>query len=652
MSLQNLPSFFLNIFESDDMDDDGTHSYQFKSFRLDLEERQLLQNGSPVPLTPKAFDVLATLVVRSSHLVEKDELLRSVWGESFVEESNVARIVHTLRRILGEDENGNKFIETVPTKGYRFVADVTRVGNESSPLGVDAPTAPLATPEPVPVSHSIENGSKRNPRIVLFVAGFVTAISLIVLLSFDFQSGSSGNAPSVRSIAILPLRALNANDRNTLYTLGTADSLINRLSSVKGFIVRSLNSTQKYDQAEVDPVAVGEEQNVDYVLASNYQIAEGQIRITSQLFNVANGRAEETYTIEKEVTKAFELQNAFAVEIGNNLMSRFAVRLTGDPSRRGATNAEAYRLYLQGMTLYDRRSVKNARASVELLDRAVQLDPTYALAWAGNAHAHRYLGNMNGQSDSHEEYKKSVDAANRALALDPNLSEAHSALCENKYSYEYDFAGAERECKRALELDPNSGLAHDIYSRLLSVAGRPAEAIAESEVAIDLEPISFYYKRNLGMILFTARRYDEAVAQFKRVLELEKEDGNSCQWLSRIFILQGKEKEAFDSWMKFYSKTAKATPEATQAYDSAFQTSGLRGFQLERVRRFEEGTQAIYQGATYALEIGDRDKAFEYLEKSLEQREVWMMGLNVDPRLDSLRDDPRYLPLLARVGPS
>ncbi|PYS99620.1 MAG: hypothetical protein DMF63_11085 [Acidobacteria bacterium] len=656
MSLENLPSFFLNLFEGD-VNGEATHSYEFKSFRLDLEERQLLRNGTALPLTPKAFDVLATLVVRSGHLVEKDDLLRSVWGESFVEEANVARIVHTLRRILGEDENGNKFIETVPTKGYRFVADVTQVFDEPSTSAVVAQSPPTSLdtvrPPSVPVDDEPAIYSKRNPRIVLFVAGFATAISLIVVLSFDFQWGSAGNNAAVKTIAVLPLRALNGDDRDPLYDLGIADSLINRLSSTKGLLVRPLSSTRQYEESEIDPVAAGKEQKVDYVLASNYQIQEGKIRITSQLINVGSGKTEETYKTEKEISKAFELQDAFAVEIGNRLMSRFALHLSGDPSRRGTTNEEAYRLYLQGMSLYDRRSNENAKLSVRLLDQAVQLEPTYALAWAGDAHAHRYLGNMvrNTSSSLDEEYKKSIEAVNRALALDPNLSEAHSALCENKYMYEFDSPGAESECKRALELDPNSALAHDIYSRFLSWAGRHAEAIAESDIAIELEPTSHFFKRNLGMHLFYARRYDDAVLQLRRVIEVDKEFGNAYQWLSRIFVVQGKETEAFEAWMDFFSRSSGKNPEATQAYNTAFQTSGYRGFLLERMKRFDESSQGLFQGAAYAAELGDNDRAFDYLEKSLERREGWMMSMNVDPRLDTLRDDPRYIRLLERVAP-
>ncbi len=462
-------------------------------------------------------------------------------------------------------------------------------------------------------------------------------------------SKANPSAAGKKSIAVLPLKPINAANRDELYELGIADSLIHRLGSTKGIIVRPLNATRKYADIEQDPLAAGREQQVDYVLVSNYQLADGKIRITAQLFNVAGGQIEETYKIEKGAGDLFGMQDAVANEFGNKLTARFATTASSPAAKRWTTNEEAYRLYLQAMYLYDKRDQASALRAIELLEQAVRLDPNYALAWAGKAHVHRSYARIGGRKTNHqEEYKKSIEAINKALTLDANLSEAHSALCENKFLTEYDFAGAESACRRALELNPNSSLAHQIYSRFLMGRGRSDEAIAEIKTAIDLEPTSLYNQRLLGNCLLNARRYEEAVVQFKRVIAMDEDFGTANPWLSSTLGLQGRDAEAFEWFMKGLV-LQKSDEETVRAFQTAFQTSGWQGVLRERAERFEKGNELYVSGAAYNAQIGNKDKAFEYLEKSLQRREWGLHILPVDPHLDNLRDDPRFAELVRRV---
>ena len=234
------------------------------------------------------------------------------------------------------------------------------------------------------------------------------------------------------------------------------------------------------------------------------------------------------------------------------------------------------------MYLYDRRDRAVAQKAVDLLEQAIQLDAKFARAWAGKAHVHRALANFSG--NTHEEYKKSMEAVNRALALDENLSDAHSALCENRFFYEWDFGGAELECKRAIELDPGSSLAHQIYSRNLMVLERFDESIAEIKTAIDLDPASLFSQRNFGIAYYYARRYPEAVTQFKRVVEMDSNFEATYPWLINTLKLQGKQAEALEWFMK-WQEVRKADQETLQAFRSAYQKSGWRGVEVERVKR-------------------------------------------------------------------
>jgi len=467
-------------------------------------------------------------------------------------------------------------------------------------------------------------------------------------LSFNFRSGSSDSPNEVKSIAVLPLKPVNTETRDLIYELGIAESLIFRLSSIKGFVGRPLSATRKYADIAQDPIAAGREQQVNYVLASNYQLAGGKIKVTSQLINVANGQIEETYKSEKDAANLFAMQDAIAGEVGNLLLTRFAVTSNSPTTKRGTTNEEAYRLYLQGMYLVDKRDPASARKAVEIFEEAVRLDPNYAQAWAGKAHAHRTIGNLGRSVNTQEQYQKSIEAINKALALDANLADAHSVLCQNKMLYEYDFDGAERECKRAVELDPNSALAHQIYSRYLLGRGHFDEAIAEIKTAIDIEPTSLFSQRNLGSSLYSARRYEEAAAQLKRVIAMEPNFTGTYPFLWQSLEMQGNYAEAFEWFMKAQA-IQKADEETVQSFKNAYQTSGWQGVLLEQVRRFEDGNLVYFHGAGLNAKAGNKDKSFEYLEKSYQRREFWMSMLKVDPSLDSLRDDPRFDELVKRV---
>jgi len=411
------------------MNGEEKHFYRFKSFRLNVAERQLLHNGETLPLTPKAFDVLVALVERSGHLVEKDELLRVVWADSFVEEANVARIVHTLRKVLGEDENGNKFIETVAKKGYRFVAEVDEVsepitrnhenGNNNSSIAaenlpetiaveklseaeIQPPSAKAATVAP------LVNEQKHTARFVLIAVGFLSAVSLIFLLSFNRQSADSIAPNDIKSIAVLPLKPLMMENRDSIYELGITDSLILKLSPVKGLIVRPLSATRQYADVAQDAIAAGREQQVDYILASNYQIADGRIRITSQLFNVQSGLVEEVFTEEQDKSNGFAVQDAVAANIGQKLVQKLNREPNNLAAKRYMPNEEAYRLYLDGMNLTDKQNIKEARKAAELFEQAVKLDPNYALGYAGLAYAHWTIALYGGNEN--EEFPKALNA--------------------------------------------------------------------------------------------------------------------------------------------------------------------------------------------------------------------------------------------------
>lgn len=683
MSLENYPSFLLN-FSQCEMNGEEKHFYQFKSFRLDVEERQLLHNGNTISLTPKAFDVLAVLVERNGHLVEKDELLRLVWADSFVEEANIARIVHTLRKVLGEDENGNKFIETVAKKGYRFVAEVDEVREPFAPKSINGNQNSLAIAENLSETTVVEklaeteiqlspsaideiavspsetdkvnvppqSKPKYTTRIVLFTIGFLSAVFLIFLWSFNFSSKSSFNLNEVKSIAVLPLKPLMAENRDAGYELGIMDSLIFKLGSAKNLIVRPLGAVQEYVDAKKDAIAIGKEQKVDFVLASNYQIAGGKIRITSQLINVSNGAIEGVFQDEQNISNIFAVQDAFAANFGQKILTKLNRESNTIASKRYTTNEEAYRLYLTGRSLTDKRNRKDAEKAVEYLEQSVRLDSNYALAYAQLANAHSAIANFGG--DNHEQYLKQKSAVEKSLAIDENLAEAHAYLGEMKLSYEWDFEGAERELKKAVELDPNSTVAHRVYAIYLNSMGRFDESIAEHKIAINLEPGSVVNQKNYGMTLFYARRYEEAIAQMLQTIEIDPNFRVSYGWLINSYKMKGEDDKAFE-WFLKSPQVAKDAPEKILMWKEIYAKSGWRGInerQIEEALEEEKNGKPPWNLPQLYAEIGDKEKAIIALENrfSVNERGWQWTTLKIDPKYDLIRSDPQFEAIVKRVG--
>jgi DNA-binding winged helix-turn-helix (wHTH) protein/Tfp pilus assembly protein PilF len=317
-------------------------------------------------------------------------------------------------------------------------------------------------------------------------------------------------------------------------------------------------------------------------------------------------------------------------------------------SKRGTSSDEAHRFYLMAMNLSEERGVQNVVKSLEYLDQAVALDPNYAIAWAAKAHTHRDMVG-HGDPDAKGHYEKSMEAIGKALAIDPNISNAYSALCHNKNRYEYDFSGAETACKRALELDPDSPVAHKTYANFLYTRGRFDEAIVEIKTAMDLQPVSYSNQQIYALTLYFARRYDEAAQQFKRLIELNPNHSYIHGRLILVLEEQGKEAEAFEYLVEMLT-LQKTNPEKIERYKAAYRTAGWRGVQIERIKTAEaEAEPRYFQLACLYARIGDKDKAFEYLEKAFEQRSFQMAILSVEPQLDSLRNDPRFADLVRRV---
>ena len=647
-----------------------------------MAERLLLRGDSAVSLMPKVFDVLAVLVERNGHLVEKDELLRIVWEDTFVEESNVARVVHSLRKILGET-NENKFIETVPKKGYRFVAEVEKIdgaarngqngvedesyipsredcvnyvlqtgddlvrvemlsGNGQTPLIVD-----VNLPEkPVREKAAAQNPERRNLKYWILGAVLTFTLSIVGIWYYDdVLTQTPVSANQSKSIAVLPLKPINNQTGDSIYELGIAESLILKLSAGRDLTVRPLSATRRYRELEQNPFDAGREQQVDFVLSSNYQISGGKIRVTAQLINIKSGSVEEVFKTEQDAANAFSMQDAVADDIGDTLLARFGAGRKSLIARRGTSNEEAYRLYLQAAFIFDQWNKSETGKAIEYLERAVKLDPEYAAAYTMLAYAYRYFSHKD--LAPHEQYLKAKAAIDKALALDAASADARAVLGLLKFSYEHDSSGAEREFRQAIEIDADSPMARALYAYFLMGRGRFEEAVAENKKAMEIDPASYAHQITYGMILYYAHRYREAEAHYKKLLEKDPNFGYAYFWMWLLCDLQGREAEAFEWFMRHQTQT-KAAPDAMRVFQAAYQKSGWKGILREVIAQDEKRLMTddyagfYYEIACFSARLGDREKALEFLAKADKASSSSMLFIKVDPYLDTLHGEPRF----------
>jgi tetratricopeptide (TPR) repeat protein len=403
-----------------------------------------------------------------------------------------------------------------------------------------------------------------------------------------------------------------------------------------------------------DFIEIGKEQNVDFVLASNYQIANGKIKVTSQLLDVATGKVEDTFTVEKDSTNLFSAQDAIAAAIGTKLIARFGGANNGYEPKRGTTSEEAYRLYLQGMYLVEKEDKAGTIRSIELFNQAINLDPNFAAAWAGKGHAHCAYSHM-GDNPPAVEYEIARPALERALELDSNLSEAYAVLGIFNTDFRWDFAEGEKHFLRAIELNPSSDLAYRWYGNRLINYGRTEEAVAAMKTAIDNNPTNIFHHRIYGWVLYMARRHDEAIEELKRVVEMDPGFVSAYDNLWLAYHVKGDSARAFEWFMKYHEQAHTSSELITQL-NAAYQNSGWPGvLQKQRavtVAKTQKGefSPRYYRIGVLSALIGDKDKALESLNEAFKYRSANITFLKTDPALDSLRGDPRFQELMKRAG--
>lgn len=604
------------IAEPRDAESRGRSAYRFGAFVLDPEAHLLLRDGEPVPLPPKAFDTLVILVRRTGSLVAKEDLLRELWPDSYVEENNLNQYISTLRKALGENGNGSKYIDTVPRRGYRFIAEVREEGTELGKV----------------VSHRATWRTK-------FAVALVALAALLLLLLAAYRFWSSRRVPVVsaspRTLAVLPLRNLKPDPETDFLSLALADAIANRLGYASELTVAPFSSSSiaKYRSADVDPRQVAHELNVQNVLAGSYVKEGDELRVTMELINVGKDANAWRDNIELRYDKLLTVQDHVAVSVihsmGLELQPQEAELLKKDVP----TNPAAYEYYLRGL---DQGFKSNFERGMHLLEKSASLDPDNAMVWAELGDARMAYARIQGGAPVYVE--KGWDAFHRAVTLNGTnrfiVDTMAFQLIENNKAEE-----AIPLLRESLRHNANDSFAHWYLSEAYRYGGALQQSIAEGELALKLNP-------NVAQnMLFNTYLY---VGDYKKFLASVPQDESNARtdfYRGLAYYSLGDTGKAVNEFDRAYALNPSLMhAQIGRALTFAVAKRQHDGIELMgRIERSEsEDGEMVYKMAEASAQLGDRNSSLRLLERSIELNFHPYSYFLHDPLLNSIRTEPQY----------
>jgi DNA-binding winged helix-turn-helix (wHTH) protein/TolB-like protein/Flp pilus assembly protein TadD len=608
---------------------------RFDDYVIDSRKRLLSRDGEPLPLMPKAFDLLNYMVENAGRVLEKDELLSAVWPDTLVEESNLSLNISILRKALGEKPAENRYIATVPGRGYKFVAEVQSGSNGDAAAREGSTEATLDSP---PVAA--------HPRWKYYAAfGAVAVAAAAAFAWFSLSPGETGGG-KIRSIAVLPFKPLVKDQRDEALELGMADTLISKLADSGELIVRPISSVRRFDSIDQDALEAGRQLGVEAVLEGSIQRTEEKIRVNVRLLRTADGSSIWNATYDEQMADIFVLQDS----ISRRAAEALRIRLGGRPPY--TSNLEAYQLYMLGRLQVLKATRPEVLAGIDNFRRAIDLDSNYALAHVGLADAYRTLS-LGGEMRPLEVLPQAKVAALRAAELDDSLAEAHTVLAYALFWCDWNWADSEAHFRRALELNPNSADAYSEYAFLLSNLGRHEEALAAIRRALELDPLNVRTNARYGQFLNHAGRTDEALVILARTTELDPDYWLAYQFATSVHLVRGEYSEALAA----AETTKRLNRESTRPYAYG----GYAKAKLGDREGAKEDLDALLAAATeryvpnvniavLQLALGDREGALASLQRAAVEKDPWMTFLKVEPIWFELNGDPRFESIRRSMG--
>ena len=625
--------------------------YEFEEFRLDAKSHRLFHraDGELVPLTPKAVELLIYLVENRGRVLSKDELLENVWNNSFVEEANLSQTIFVLRKALGEDIHQPRFILTAPNRGYEFIATVRQFVTEDEILE-ESSLSDVPQVQSSKFKVQSPKSTIRIPKLKWLI------VPLVLLLAFGvywfYPREKPVSVKEIKTIAILPFEDLSAEQTEKYLGVSFADALANKFGELKQITVRPTRSVLKYAESREDMQKIGSELQVDAVLDGRIQRVGERVRVSVQLIRTSDNATIWTENFDDNFTNFFTVQDS----ISRKVVASLAVQMDENERRRfeqrGTTNAEAYQAYLRGRYFWSKRTGESLQKAIGYFEQAIEKDASYALAYTGLADSYQLLSEYGGATP-HEAFPKAKAAAKKALEIDDQSAEAHTALAYTQTFYDWDWAGAERSFKRALELNPNYATAHQWYAEYLIIMGRFDESRAQLERALEIEPVSPIILTDLAFVYDFQGKYDFELEQARKVIEI---DPNFA--FGHVYLGLGYERKGMYAESAAANATAMTLfgepPECVEEVNVAFVQNGFKGFWQKRLEQIEtrphlKNFQAYNKALVY-IRLDDRENALKSLTQAYQRRDSWMVNANYEPLLTPLHNDPRFQDLLRRMN--
>lgn len=637
-------------------------AYWFGRFQLDPDSGVLSRDGQPIQLTPKAFNTLLYLLDRSGKLVTKDELMKALWPDAYVAESNLTQTVFMLRKALADTESTESYIKTVPGRGYRFAAEVHRI----SPAATDSATSSaIVGQNAIAIPRDLSSSGPSLPPIARtrlqsrIRSGMALAGILLLSIAFKLALGRwviprQASAQNRKMIAVLPFENLTGDTGQDYFSDGFTEEMITQLGNLDpqhlGVIART--SVEHYRKGLVSAGQVGRELGVGYIVEGSVRRSGDRVRITTQLIRANDQTHLWAREYDRETKDLLELQREIARRVADE------IQLMLDPARsatRGFSDAnsyEAYDLYLKGRYFWAKRTPEGLGKAVGLFKAATKKDPGYSLAYAGLADSYAMMSGY-GLAPARDYMPKASAAARQALQIDDSVAEAHTSLAVIAENYDYDWPTAEKEFRRALDLDPNYATAHQWYAEFLAFQGRFDEALEESERARQLDPLSLVIAADNGAILYFSRQYDRAIERFRSVLAMDP-SVTRAHLLIAAYVQKGQFNDALAD-IELWRRTSGDAPWiwAWEAYvygrvpDAPKAREALKRLgQLDNSWHLEpdQFLDVAYAGTA------DHEKWLGWLETAYRNHSNVITDLKVDPMYDPLRSDLHFKDLLHRLG--
>ena len=640
--------------------------YEFDEFRLDPQNRVLRRGGTAVSLTPKAFDVLLLLIQNAGRIVTKDELMKTVWPDSFVEESNLTQTIFMVRKALDETAD-RRYILTVQGQGYRFLVPVTATANSAAEIEAQEIEEPAPPPSagsaPETQSHSYPQRAS-DWRAAVIASGVVALV--VIVTSTIWIWGSRHGAvehPGRTMLAVLPFENFTGDVGQEYFSDGLTEEMISQLGDLDpahlGVIART--SVMHYKHSQESIPQIGKDLGVQYVIEGSVRRDSERVRITAQLIQVKDQSHLWAREYDRDLGHLLELQAEIAREVANEIEFSLSGQRPIEAARQAAEHApgaktsanfyEVYDLYLKGRFFWNKRTSEGFRQAAGYFQQAIDKDPNYARAYAGLADTFALTSTWC-MGPQNELMPKARAAALRALELDEGLAEAHASLALIKENYDYDWTGAEKEFRRAIQLDPQYATAHQWYAEFFSWQGRFAEAFAESEQARRLDPLSLIIARDHVSILYFSRQYEDALKQCHSIFELDPNYDPTGSLMIPSDLQLGRYEEVVGLINRWKDRYAGPWLWAWQA--AVYGRSGHAKEARHALMKLEQSVGSRAEGTKMLLiaysGTGQREQVIELLQRAYLEDSNAVVAIKVDPIYDPIRSDPRFQDLLRRVG--